>query len=376
MKAIMIIVAHNNKMAIASAVTILMLWIMTLSFGNALAQDGSDLPDKLLVGMMDTPPFSIKTADNRWEGLSIELWQAVAKELGVAYELREYKSIKELVDAINRGEVNLTPTVAVTEQREIIMDLSHSFLRSGSTIAFPAEGSGAGFFRIAEHLASWILLKVIGTLIALWLIAGLIVWLFERRRNPEMFGGGIVKGLGHGIWWAAVTMTTVGYGDKTPRTLGGRMVALAWMLASILLISSFTASITASLTVGELSGKVQGFRDLPGVRVGSVSNSETFKLLAERGIAALPFVNERNGLQAIIDNKIDAFVYNEIVLKHLVKTEFPALIHVLPGTFDHYYVSMAMTTGSPLREPLNRALLKIMGKDEWIRLVERYIGSN
>lgn len=48
-----------------------------------------------------------------------------------------------------------------------------------------------------------------------------------------MYGGRPIKGLGQAVWWAAVTMTTVGYGDKAPKTLGGRVVAVAWMLASI-----------------------------------------------------------------------------------------------------------------------------------------------
>lgn len=54
-----------------------------------------------------------------------------------------------------------------------------------------------------------------------------------------------------------VTMTTVGYGVKAPRTPGGRIVALIWMFANIFLVTVSTAAITSSLTVGELSGKVR-----------------------------------------------------------------------------------------------------------------------
>jgi ABC-type amino acid transport substrate-binding protein len=191
-----------------------------------------------------------------------------------------------------------------------------------------------------------------------------------------MFGGGPIKGLGHGVWWAAVTMTTVGYGDKAPKTFGGRIIAIVWMLASIVLIAGFTASMSASLTAEKLVGKVRGLHDLPHVRVGSMAQSETMKRLAERGIAPVPFLTGQEGLQAIADDKIDAFVYDELVLKHIVKTDFPGRVHVLAGTFDHYYLSMGMPNGSPLREPINRALLKIMEKDEWNRLVARYIGSS
>jgi len=366
-------VSQNHKMVIAKIAGIVTLLIVTLLSVKALAQDDKAVPDKLLVAVVDAPPFYMKTTDGSWEGLSIELWQAVAQELGVEFELREYSFEQEL-DAIKKGKVDVILALAVTEQYEIFMDLSHPFLRSGSAIAVTAGATEHSWLRFAGRLVSLNLLPVIGLLILLSLTAGAIVWLFERRRNPQMFGGGTVRGVGHGIWWAIVTLTTVGYGDKAPKTFGGRMVALIWMLASVILIASFTAAITASFTVGELKGKVRGLSDLPGVRVGSLAQTESFNFLAKRGIAVLPFENSRDGLQAIVDKRIDAFVFNESILKHLVRTEFPGRVHVLAGTFDHYYVSMAVPSGSPLREPLNRALLKIISKDDWLKLVEFYLG--
>jgi ABC-type amino acid transport substrate-binding protein len=366
-------VSQNHKMVIAKIAGFVTLLIVILLSVKALAQDDSGAPDKLLVGVVDAPPFAMKTTDGSWEGLSIELWQAIAQELGVEFELREY-SPEQLLDAVTRGEVDVIPALAATEQHEIIMDLSLPFLRSGSAIAVAAGATKHSWLRFAGHLVALNLLPVIGLLILLSLTAGTIVWLFEARRNPKMFGGGTVRGVGHGIWWAIVTLTTVGYGDKAPKTLGGRMVALIWMFASVILIAGFTAAITTSFTVGELKGKVRGLNDLADVRVGSLAQSESFNFLAKRGIAVLPFENSRDGLQAIVDKNIDAFFFNELVLKHLAKTEFPGRVHVLAGTFDHYYVSMALPSGSPVREPLNRALLKIITKDDWHRLVELYLG--
>jgi ABC-type amino acid transport substrate-binding protein len=370
------IVSQNHKMVIAKIAGIVTLLIVALLSVNALAQDDSGAPDKLLVAVVDAPPFYMKTPDGRWEGLSIELWQAVAQELGVEFDLREFDTLGQELDAITRGEVDVILALPVAERYEVSMDLSHPFLRSGAAIAVAAEGSEHSWLRFAGRLFSLNFLPVIGLLLLLALVAGTIVWLFESRRNPKMFGGGTVRGIGQGIWWAIVTLTTVGYGDKAPKTLGGRMVALIWMFASIILIASFTAAITTSFTVGELRGKIRGLSDLPDVRVGSLAQSESLDFLAKRGIAVRPFKNLRDGLQAIVDKKIDAFFLNELILKHLAKTEFSGRVHVLPGTFDHYYLSMALPSGSPLREQLNRALLKIITRDDWFRLVKSYIGPD
>ena len=106
-----------------------------------------------------------------------------------------------------------------------------------------------------------------------------------------------------------------------------------------------------------------------------MTHSEPFNFLLERGIATRTFKNDQDGLQAVIDGKIDAFVYDEIVLKHLSKTDFPGRIQVLPEIFDPYYLSFTMPQGSQLRETLNRALMRILDSEDYPRIKERYIGS-
>ena len=54
-----------------------------------------------------------------------------------------------------------------------------------------------------------------------------------------------VRSLGDGIWWALVTITTVGYGDITPVTTLGRVVASSLMLLGLGLIATITAIVSA-----------------------------------------------------------------------------------------------------------------------------------
>jgi Ion channel len=72
--------------------------------------------------------------------------------------------------------------------------------------------------------------------------------------TPCSCGGGCLSilepqtvkgGYGDGIWWAIVTASTVGYGDISPSTPAGRLIAVALMLVGIGLMSTLAASITA-----------------------------------------------------------------------------------------------------------------------------------
>lgn len=65
------------------------------------------------------------------------------------------------------------------------------------------------------------------SLVLLIIIGALVIVFYEKGVNEQF------ESFGDGIWWAIVTITTVGYGDKSPVTLSGRIVALIVMLGGI-----------------------------------------------------------------------------------------------------------------------------------------------
>ncbi|MEO6700917.1 MAG: potassium channel family protein [Jatrophihabitantaceae bacterium] len=68
-----------------------------------------------------------------------------------------------------------------------------------------------------------------------------------------------IRTIGESLWWAATTMSTVGYGDYHPVTTEGRLVAVGLMLAGVALLGVVTASIAAWLieTVREVETESQ-----------------------------------------------------------------------------------------------------------------------
>ena len=87
------IVLRHHKWVIACLAVFL---FFSLHPCNASGQAESPLSGRILVGVMNAPPFVMKTADGQWDGLSIELWSIIARDLALEYELQEYSSILQM----------------------------------------------------------------------------------------------------------------------------------------------------------------------------------------------------------------------------------------------------------------------------------------
>jgi voltage-gated potassium channel len=94
---------------------------------------------------------------------------------------------------------------------------------------------------LRHHSLFRVLIAAAGTLV----IGAWLVLLFEENAR-----GSNIHSYPSALWWAIVTVTTVGYGDRYPISAGGRIVAAVLMLVGIGLIGVLTATV-ASVFVKE-----------------------------------------------------------------------------------------------------------------------------
>lgn len=328
----------------------------------------------LVVGTKVAPPFVVKEPNGEFSGISIELWRELARRLNVEYEFKEV-GLAKLVSGLEDQTLDISvAALTVTAAREKRVDFTHPFHSTGLSIAV-AKG-GNSMWALVKSMFSWRFILVVVSLGALLLFVGGLLWLAERKKNHAMFGGSPAEGIGASFWWAAVTMTTVGYGDKAPITFVGRIIGLIWMFAAIILISSFTAAIATSLTVQKLETAVQGLQDLPKVKVATVSNSASAAFLSDQGVGHISQPNIAPLIQSLSKGEIDALVYDKPILQYFVNQNYSADILVLPNTFDRQDYAIALRPGSPLREPINRALLELINEQQWDDVIGKYLGRS
>lgn len=199
--------------------------------------------------------------------------------------------------------------------------------------------------------------------------------MLERKKNAEQFGGSAAKGLGAAFWWSAVTMTTVGYGDKAPVTPVGRMVGVIWMFAGVITISGLTASIASTLTVSQLESPIRGPQDLPSLgKIGCVRGSTGEAYLREQRLPYEAFPQAERALEALSGQKVRAVIYDAPILKYLALNSFEGQISVLPVTFERQDYAIALPLGSPLRKEINRSILERLSSEDWDDALYKYLG--
>ena len=336
----------------------------------------SQTPDKtLIIGTKIAEPFAMKDKDGKWYGISIELWEKIAKELNLKYEWKEL-GLKPLLDGVSNSSIDVgIAAITITSDRESKFDFSHSYYSTGLSIVTP-KNLNDGWRSVLRGIFSSQMLFILLMLFIILFIIGTLTWLVERKRNPENFNPNPIKGIPAGMWWAAVTMTTVGYGDMTPQTVGGRVIALFWMFASLLMVSAVIAGVASTLTLAKSKPLISGPEDLSKARISSIKNSSSDAYLKNRQLQGNYYPTVLDGLNAIAQGKSDAMVYDDPLLKYLTNQHFKNKLIVIDKLFELQQYGIAFPEGSPLREPVNRIMLEIIHREEWQRVLKSYLGNN
>lgn len=351
------------------------LKIITLGFvvlgncGIILAQVDSS---RVRVATKSFPPFVFEDS-GRYAGFSIDLWNEIAKELNLESEIYGEKTIPDLLSSIKEGNTDIGMAgITMTSEREKDVDFSLAFFESGLQILV-SNNNIYPWQVVIFFLFSPILWSTILFLIIVISIAAHLIWILERKQNPE-FPKKYIEGIWESFWWAVVTMVTVGYGDKTPRGVAGRIVATVWMFTGVMLISYFTASVTSALTVEKLDNNITTIQDLHNKPVGTVRNTTAEEFLASTKVYVVLFDSIEQAYTALEEGKIKAIVYDAPVLRYYAQAQSNGNARVVGSVFAKQSYGIALKSNSPYRESINQAILRLKENGTYDRIYEQWFG--
>lgn len=328
--------------------------------------------ETLTVTTVDRRPFSM-VEDGKETGFSIELFQALAKSLGWDFQVKRMDTFADMLTEVEQYRADLAiANISITSAREVMMDFSQPIFEAGLQIMVPAgQTTGPSLLRA---LLSRDLMLAIGAAFLLLLAGGMLMWLFERRAQPY-FDRPAKEAWFPSFWWALNLVVNGGFEERVPRTVFGRIFGVLLVVSSLFIVSVFVAKITAVMTVDAISGSVNSVNDLYGKRVATVSGSTAAGFLDRREINYNGYSGLDQMLRAFEDGAIDAVVFDAPILAHYATHAGREYASLAGPVFLRENYGIAFTSGSPLVEDANQALLALRENGTYEQIYRKWFGA-
>lgn len=343
---------------------VIALAIMVLMTGTSLAAQ-----DLRLVTVTRTPFSQVDNGEDT--GFSIELWAAIARELGLSYQVERFDTFTDMLNEIESGRADVAAAnISITADREARMDFSQPIFSSGLRVMVPDDQTGGTIWSIL-----WSRDLALAALAAFGLLlgGGMLMWRFERNAQ-EYFKGEVREKLFPSFWWALNLVVNGGFEERVPRTALGRVFATILVISSLFVVSIFVAHITSAMTVDAIQSSVGSVNDLYDKRVGTTSGSTASAYLDQRELRHRGFDDLDTLLRAFEDGELDAVIFDAPILSYYVNTEGAGIGALVGPVFLRDNYGFALQSGSALREPINRTLLRFAEDGTYRALLVKWFG--
>eukprot|EP00850_Spirogloea_muscicola_P008835 SM000048S16547 [mRNA] locus=s48:328815:349282:- [translate_table: standard] len=319
------------------------------------------------------------TGNDRVQGYCIEVFRAALEQLqyDVPYMFVSFgdgsttPNYTQMVQAVaNKAFDAAVGDITITAGRSLIVDFTQPYESSGLVVVVPQTGKGASpwaFTKPFKHTMWLIILLFL-------LLHALVMWVLEERVKEKKDKGGLKQQLVTMIWFAFNTLF-FNLPTNVTTTLG-RLVVTVWLVVVLILISSYTASLTSLLTVQQLSSAVQSVAELIlsgepiAYQAGSFVNGylRGLGVLQSRLIPEQSYEDYNNVLKSgAVGAIVDESPYMELFLSKFCNYA------IVGQEFTKSGWGFVFQQGSLLAADISSAILSMSGTGELQRIHDRWL---
>ncbi|XP_056624982.1 glutamate receptor 1a isoform X2 [Triplophysa dalaica] len=355
--------------------------------------------------------------NEKYEGYCVELAAEIAKHVGYQYKLKivadgkygardpETKMWNGMVGELVYGKADVAVApLTITLVREEVIDFSKPFMSLGISIMIkkPTK-SKPGVFSFLDPLAYeiWmcIVFAYIGVSVVLFLVSRFSPYEWHAEdyeegdeQNPNQPSSSSAQqgqqnqnqqsqeqtnefGIFNSLWFSLGAFMQQGC-DISPRSLSGRIVGGVWWFFTLIIISSYTANLAAFLTVERMVSPIESAEDLAKqteIAYGTLDAGSTKEFFRRSKIAVFEkmwsymksadpsvFVKTTDeGVMRVRKSKGKYAYLLESTMNEYIEQRKPCDTMKVGGNLDSKGYGIATPKGSPLRNPVNLAVLKL-----------------
>jgi len=352
--------------------------IFVLLACTPLCLQAADAKAPLRIGIHEKAPYALKNPDGTWTGIAPGLWKGISDATGLEIVFVELP-YEDLVQQVANGKIDAAAgEIEVTPEAEKLVDFTQPFLTSSICIALSKVSWESAWKSVLKDFFNWTIAKYLTGIFLAMLTISILLWFAERHHGAGHFYGGIT-GIGSALWFAAVTMTTVGYGDKTPATIAGRIIAVFWMIFGVVLVSAFTATVTASMSSAQMVNSIESVSDFNHLSCGALRGSLSSEILRRMGVMTHEYESIPEAFDDLAAGKIEAVVGDHNTLS-FARSEFarrkpPVHINIPSFRLREAFLAIPVREGHENYKQINEAMLQFTMSEEWIELLQQWIGD-
>lgn len=289
-------------------------------------------------------------------------------------EIVHADQFSEMLEMVADGRADAAiANISITAKREGRFDFSQPIFESGLQIMIHSDkSSGVSIWRA---LFSKDLLLAIALSFAVLFAGGMLMWRFERGRQPY-FDMPARKAMFPAFWWALNLVVNGGFEERVPRSVFGRLLGVLLVISSLFIVSLVVARVTATLTIAEIQSSVGSINDLYGKSVGTTSGSTASDYLDGRDIRHHGYDGLETLLAAFEDDTLDAVVFDAPVLAYYANTKGRGKARIVGAVFLRENYGIVLPPNSPLAEPINQSLLRLREDGTYDALYRKWFGMS
>jgi len=334
----------------------------------------------LKVGIWNAPPYASADQKGDINGMSVQVWSVIAKDVGISYEIVVCRNITDILDRISAGtlDASIGPTATTSERAQKVL-FSQPYCYSGMGVMVPVQAPTM-WERMKPFLTTAVFTAIMSLLLML-VAVGYLVWIFERHGNPEEFTKHWYSGVGSGMWLALSALTTVGFGDVVPKTRGGRIVCGIWMVLSMVIATSFTAGLASMLTTALTADyvKTQGIvtpEQLQGKTVAVLRGTNVDQAVHHHGGRVVYRDSLSDSIQGLLRGEYDAVGNDRVSMLFYLQQHPNSKVKVPSMSILQENLAFAFSfSEAELLKRFNVSLLRLQEAGTIEMITDKWLGS-
>lgn len=331
------------------------------------------------VALRVIPPMVEQQKDGQFTGFSIELWNTIASRRGWTSRFTVAPDVQAQLGAIASQAADVgVGAISITAERDLKYDFSQPILNAGLQILIRRADAGreaTAFSSLLHLMFSPAVLVWLGIAVLLTIIPAHVVWFVERGDPDGIIGTKrYFPGIFQAFFWALGTLAT--QADAMPRHWISRGIAVLWMFNGVVFVAFYTATLTASLTVQKIKAEINGPADLPGKTVAAIAGTTSAQYLLTNHIEAVTYASASEAYQALMNEDVDAVVYDAPVLQYIASHEGASSATVVGPIFQPQNYGFAFRNGGDLRRDVDATLLAMREDGSYDQLMTKWFGKN